>query len=265
MSVTQDDEGGAAGAWIQGLKRSFRAGELALFLDVDGTLLEIAQRPAGVHVSAALFNLLEMLAQRNDGAVAFVSGRTLADLDRLFGPLQLPAAGLHGVERRDAANRIQRIDRSADLDRVRQHLSEETYEGIFIEDKGGALVIHYRGRPELAQLAQTVAARALTQVQGDWVVVPGKMSFELRRSDVNKSDAIREFLAEAPFRGRKPVFFGDDISDEEAFDYVNSLGGWSVHVGAGLQTCARAVLAEPRELWQLLSGLLEMTNNVEIS
>jgi trehalose 6-phosphate phosphatase len=265
MSMTQDVEGGASGAWMQALQRSFSAGELALFLDVDGTLLEIAQRPEGVSVSATLFQLLEMLARRNAGAVAFVSGRTLADLDRLFGPLQLPAAGLHGVERRDASRRIQRIDRSADLDRVRNHLSEGTYEGLFIEDKGSAIVVHYRDRPELAQAAQMLAARALRYVQGEWAVVPGKMSFELRRSDVNKSDAIREFLAEAPFRGRTPVFFGDDVSDEEAFDYVNSLGGWSVHVGAGLDTCARAVLAEPRELWQLLSDLLAATHNVEIS
>jgi trehalose 6-phosphate phosphatase len=239
------------------LKRAFAAGELALFLDVDGTLLEIAQRPDGVQVSGTLHQLIDRLAQRNDRAVAFVSGRTIADLDQLFAPLRLPAAGLHGVERRDLPGRIHRIDRSAGLAGVRHRLSEDTYEGIFIEDKHSAIVLHYRGNPDLAQLAGEQARRAVLHARGEWIVVPGKMSFEIRPADIHKSDAIKAFLAEAPFLGRRAAFFGDDVSDEEAFAYVNSLGGWSVHVGEGHSTCARAVLAEPSELWHLLEGLLD--------
>jgi trehalose 6-phosphate phosphatase len=239
------------------LTRCFAAGELALFLDVDGTLLEIAQRPQGVRVSDELHRVIAQLSQRNGEAVAFVSGRTLADLDRLFAPLQLPAAGLHGVERRDAAGRIHRIDRSADLADVRHHLSANAYEGLFVEDKHSAIVVHYRGRPDLADAAAELARRACGHAVGHWTVVPGKMSFEIRAADINKSDAIRAFLAEAPFHNRKAAFFGDDVSDEEAFAYVNSLGGWSVHVGEGHATCARSVLAEPRVLWDMLGALLE--------
>jgi trehalose 6-phosphate phosphatase len=230
------------------LKHAFNAGEVALFLDVDGTLLEIAQRPGSVQVSARLRGLIEMLAQRNDKAVAFVSGRTLADLDRLFAPLQLPAAGLHGLERRDVAGRIHRIDRDADLCNLRQHLSEKTYDGLFYEDKGSAMVVHYRGRPDLQTLAGTVAAAALAHALGDWQVVAGKMSYEIRPVGIDKSDAIHAFLSEAPFAGRRAAFFGDDVSDEEAFDYVNSHAGWSVHIGPGVDTRAKAVLADPTDV-----------------
>jgi trehalose 6-phosphate phosphatase len=177
----------------------------------------------------------------------------------------LPAAGLHGVERRDVAGRIHRIDRSADLAGVRHHLSESSYEGLFVEDKHSAIVLHYRGHPELAQLAADRARGAVLHARGEWIVVAGKMSFEIRPADIHKSDAICAFLAEAPFLRRRAAFFGDDVSDEEAFAYVNSIGGWSVHVGEGHATCARAVLAEPRELWQLLESLLETPDIVESS
>ncbi|MEO7775172.1 MAG: trehalose-phosphatase [Steroidobacteraceae bacterium] len=250
---------------IDDLRRAFKAREVALFLDVDGTLLEIAQRPDGVRVSAALRRLIAMLAQRNDNAVAFVSGRTIADLDRLFDPLRLPAAGLHGLERRDVEGRIHGIDRSADLHDVRQHLSDSAYDEILIEDKGSAIVLHYRERPDLEQLANTLAQRLMQLARGDWSLVPGKMSYEIRAAGITKRDAIHAFLAEAPFRHLKPAFFGDDVSDEEGFAYVNSLDGWSVHIGAGSDTCARAVLAEPRNVWQLLSAFLDIEFEVERS
>lgn len=242
---------------IDDLKRAFAARELAVFLDVDGTLLEIAQRPDAVRVSTALRGLLERLLAENQGAIALVSGRTLDDLDRLFAPLKLPAAGLHGLQRRDAAGRIHRQDHSGDLHSIRRVLSESAYAGILIEDKGSAMVVHYRMRPELESQSRSLAYAAASAGGAGWQVVPGKMSFEIRVSGFGKRDAIAAFLSESPFAGRVPVFFGDDVSDEDGFEYVNECRGWSVHIGEGVATAAGSLLPGPSEVLQVIERLLE--------
>jgi trehalose 6-phosphate phosphatase len=139
------------------LQEQFLAGKIALFLDVDGTLLEIARRPDAVRVTAPLRELLGALLHDNGGAVALVSGRSIADLDQLFAPLAFPAAGLHGVERRSAPGIIHRQDHSAALRAVRVFLSEHSCEGLLVEDKGGAIALHYRERPELEAHARELA------------------------------------------------------------------------------------------------------------
>jgi len=236
------------------LQDQFLAGRIALFLDVDGTLLEIARRPDAVRVTEPLRALLADLLHDNGGAVALVSGRTLADLDRLFAPLTFPAAGLHGIERRSAGGIIHTHVDSAALRAVRDYLSEHSCEGLLVEDKGGAIVLHYRERPELAPDAHALARRAAELAGQRWEAVPGKMSVEIRDGDVGKHHAIERFMREPPFAGRTPAFLGDDHTDEDGFAYVNEHDGWSVHVGAGA-TCARRSLPDPMAVWRVLRAL----------
>jgi trehalose 6-phosphate phosphatase len=236
------------------LQEQFLARRVALFLDVDGTLLEIARRPDAVRVTAPLRELLEALLRQNGGAVALVSGRTIANLDQLFAPLTFPAAGLHGVERRTAQGIIHRRDSASALAAVRDYLSDNSCEGLLIEDKGGAIVLHYRERPELADRARVLAEGCARIAGAAWQAVAGKMSMEIRMAGVGKHQAIEEFMQEAPFAGRIPAFLGDDHTDEDGFGFVNAHDGWSVHIGPG-PTNARRTLPDPLAVWRALRSL----------
>lgn len=236
------------------LQAQYLSGRIALFLDVDGTLLEIARRPDAVRVTAPLRELLGALLHDNGGAVALVSGRTLADLDQLFAPLAFPAAGLHGIERRSARGIIHTHADSAALRSVRDLLSEDSCPGLLVEDKGGAIALHYRERPELAMRAHDLARRAAQLAGPRWEAVPGKMSIEIRDVEVGKHHALARFMSEAPFNGRVPAFLGDDRTDEDGFAFVNQHDGWSVHIGTG-PTCARRNLPDPMAVWRLLRAL----------
>ncbi len=205
----------------------------AIFLDVDGTLLDLADAPDLVHVDTRLLRLLDSLVDANRGAVAIVSGRSIADLDQLFSPLTLPAAGLHGAERRDARGGLHRRAADPRLRQVEHELTRwsRAHPGTLVEDKGGAVALHYRLAP-----AEEAAARALIRTIGaslgdDYVVQTGKQVVELKPAGVSKATAIREFMSEAPFAGRRPVFVGDDVTDEDGFLAVRDLGGVAVGVG----------------------------------
>ncbi|RYZ64316.1 MAG: trehalose-phosphatase [Proteobacteria bacterium] len=232
----------------------YLSGRVALFLDVDGTLLEIARRPDAVRVTEPLKALLGSLLTDNRGAVALVSGRTLDGLDALFAPPAFPAAGLHGVERRSASGIIHRRDFGAALHPVREMLSAHSCDGLLVEDKGGAIVLHYREHPELEDRALRLAEQAVRLAGAAWSVVPGKMSFELRVAHVGKHQALEDFMNEPPFAGRIPAFFGDDVTDEPGFEYVNAHDGWSVHIGSG-PSAARRSLPDPLAVWRLLRAL----------
>ena len=211
------------------------SGDWAFFLDVDGTLLEIAARPDGVRVDAAVRQLLDEVRAAAGGALALISGRTVADLDALFAPLVLPAAGQHGVERRDAAGRIHRhaFD-EAPLRRVAAQLAAFARErGLLFENKGHALALHYRLAPAQAGAARAEMERAARELGQDFDVLAGKSVFELKPCGRDKGVAVEEYLAEAPFAGRTPVFVGDDVTDEFGFGVVNRLAGHSIKVGEG--------------------------------
>lgn len=215
--------------------------QAALFLDVDGTLLEIALRPESVDVPAGLPALLNRLARQRGGALALVSGRRLADIDRLFAPWRGAAAGLHGAERRradgsPAPNGDNPEDRAAAaaLDRLRPRLIDLVgrLPGARVEDKGRTLALHYRAAPEKAAEIGDLAAR-LVRESGDWLrLIVGKMVVELQPRCHGKDRAIAAFMAEPPFRGRLPVFLGDDTTDEDGFAEINRRGGVSIRVGA---------------------------------
>jgi trehalose 6-phosphate phosphatase len=212
-----------------------RTDAIALFLDVDGTLVEIEREPGAVHVPERLCQILAELAQALDGAVALVSGRTLKQLDRLFSPLRLSAAGLHGLERRNLRSEVVRAKRDpAIFEAARQRLSAfaEQHPGVLLEDKGLTLALHYRNAPEQQAAAADVAKAAVAASRGALGLLEGKMVFELKPPGSDKGQAIAAFMGETPFAGRQPVFAGDDVTDEAGFRVVNQLGGISIRIGA---------------------------------
>lgn len=208
----------------------------AFFLDVDGTLLEIAEHPDAVQMPDGLVGILQALGRRADTPVALISGRTIADLDRLFAPLRLPAAGQHGAERRDATGRTLRSEAAGPLpDEVRDELKQfaKSHPGLLLEDKGSTLCVHYRQAPALGAEVESVVRAAAARLGEAYEVQPGKMVYEIRPASHDKGSAIADFLSEPPFAGRCPVFIGDDVTDEHGFQMVNQLGGHSIKVGKG--------------------------------
>jgi trehalose 6-phosphate phosphatase len=228
----------------------------AFFLDIDGTLLEIAETPEAVRTDAADYRLLERLRAAAGGAVALVSGRTLGMIDELFAPHTLPAAGQHGFERRDGSGRRRRhrFD-AARLRPLAASLREFAagHPGVVFEDKGASIALHYRLAPELREAAHDKALAVAAMLPGEVEVQPGKMVWEVKPVGAHKGLAIEEFAAELPFRGRLPVFLGDDLTDEDGFHVVNRLGGHSIKVGAGA-TAARWRLPDPAAARSWLAG-----------
>jgi trehalose 6-phosphate phosphatase len=210
-----------------------------LFLDIDGTLLELAPTPCGVRVDAGVAALLPALVRHLGGAVALITGRTLVDADRLFPGLSLPIAGQHGLERRAADGSIHRhVSPTSVLRSLHDELARfvARHEGLLLEDKGGTLALHYRLAPRLAShVHQTVKARlAATGAAAKGLrLQPGKGVLEIRPGGRDKGAAILEFMAEPPFAGRLPVFVGDDRTDEFGFTVVTRAGGSAVKVGPG--------------------------------
>jgi trehalose 6-phosphate phosphatase len=220
----------------------------AFFLDLDGTLLDLADTPEAVGIGPAEKNLLERLRDAAGGAVAVISGRSLARIDKLFSPLLLPAAGQHGVERRDAKGARHRHRFAVESLKpaaggIRDFAAR--HKGLVFEDKGASVALHYRLAPQLAAAAQK-AVRDAAEPLGETVEVQGgKMVVELKPAGCDKGKAIEAFLKEAPFTGRAPVFLGDDVTDEYGFRVVNRLGGHSIKVGEG-PSAARWRLQDPQ-------------------
>jgi trehalose 6-phosphate phosphatase len=230
----------------------------AFFLDVDGTLLGIAATPDAVSVEPGVRELLSRLAEASGGAVALISGRAIEALDRLFAPLRLPAAGQHGAERRDAGGGIHLHElHAAGLAGARRAAGAlaRDHPGVLLEDKGRSLAVHFRQAPAAEAGLRAGLEAVVAASEGELALQPGKMVFEVKPAGRDKGTAISEFMAEAPFRGRYPVFIGDDITDEYGFAVVNGLGGLSVKVGDGA-TCARARLAGVGEVRDWLEAYL---------
>jgi trehalose 6-phosphate phosphatase len=237
------------------------AGEHALFLDLDGTLIEFAQHPNAVTVDAGLLELLQRLAVHAHGALALVSGRSIAGIDALLEPLRLPASGLHGFERRDATglyshHALPGRRALADARHLMDQLIVEDPR-LMLEDKGHALALHFRQAPEL-EVAVTEALEVIClTVDSGLVLQRGPLVVELTPSGVTKASAIAEFMAEPPFRGRRPLYVGDDPSDEPAFEWINAAGGLSVAVNVTRPTAARTTLGSVGEVRAWLSGLFD--------
>ncbi|KGM56577.1 hypothetical protein N799_03225 [Lysobacter arseniciresistens ZS79] len=227
----------------------------ALFLDVDGTLLEFADTPTGVRVPPGLVDVLAALQQHLSGALALVSGRRLAQLDALFAPLRLPAAGLHGLERRHADHHVDPPTPPtllAILHRKAELLAMQ-YPGALVEDKASTLALHWRGNPAAEQPLRELADAALPWLH-DYRLQAGDGVVELRPVGTDKGDAIAALLGEAPFAGRVPVFTGDDLTDEHGFEVVEQRGGIAVLVGDRRPSLARHRLADPAAVLRWLAA-----------
>ena len=218
----------------------------AYFLDIDGTIVAIADSPDDVRAGAQLLRVIRHLKLVTNGAVALISGRSLADIDRLFPNSGLPAAGQHGEEWRNATGGTRRPRaRSAPLDISRRALtaSMTRHPRLRLEDKGQSLALHYRSAPQLAATAHRLMRDMLALAGRQYVLQRGKRVVELRLAGRDKGDAIAHFMQEPPFLGRTPVFLGDDITDETGFRVVNQLGGHTIKVGPG-RTAANWRLAD---------------------
>ena len=229
--------------------------EWCLFLDVDGTLLELAETPTAVVVDCELKELLARLARTLDGAVALVSGRSIDVVDRLFAPLRLPAAGLHGLERRTASGErrsAQGID--ARLDGARASLAAfvRAHPGTLLEDKGCALAVHFRTAPRFAELARRAVDEAARSVPGHHVQ-EGKMVLEIKPGGITKATAVEAFMCEPPFQGRRPVFVGDDLTDHDGLRSVERMGGISIAVGDRIE--GQWHLEDPAEVRRWLASI----------
>jgi len=206
---------------------------VAIFLDFDGTLVHIAERPELAHAPAHVLTTLERAYAMLDGALALITGRSIASLDELLDPLRLPAAGVHGIEYRDATGMVQSVGTAgfpawatAEIDAL-----ATSHPGLLLEHKGHGVALHYREAPALEAVARAAMSKLSTRLGPDFVVQDGKMVVELRPACASKGTAVARFMAEAPFAGRRPVFVGDDITDEDAFRVVNDMGGYSIKVG----------------------------------
>lgn len=212
--------------------------DFSLFLDVDGTLVELQETPAEVVVGAPLKALLTQVSQRLQGAVALVSGRSIETLDALFEPLVFPAAGLHGVERRSASGErrgARYVDPALSPARLALTAFVESHPGTLLEDKGRALALHYRLAPDVEAQARQAVSALVRPLAPTFHVQEGKMVLEIKPHEFTKAAAIEEFLKEAPFAGRIPVVVGDDLTDQAGFRLAEALGGISIAVGHRVQ------------------------------
>lgn len=225
----------------------------ALFLDFDGTLVDIAATPEAVFVSAELRDMLARLRDKLDGALALVSGRGLATLDRHFAPLVFDAAGLHGLEVRVAGRVLEREPPSHRLRSAVEQLSRRTVEWpeTIIEDKTQSVAVHWRLAPEAEQPIRILLEEVSAELGEDFRIQWGKAVAEILPVGFHKGGAIDVLMDLPPFAGRTPVVFGDDVTDEDAFRIVNARGGYSVKVGPE-KTAATFRLPHARSVRALL-------------
>jgi trehalose 6-phosphate phosphatase len=234
--------------------------QTALLLDIDGTLLDLAPTPREVWVPPDLANTLSRLLMRTSGALALVSGRSLNDIDLIFAPEQFPAVGGHGAEMRLSTDSEAVATHAPPMDKeLKRRLAAiaKLSPGILLEDKGYSLALHYR----LAPHAEKAIYEAVSLIRADLPsaqieVLPGKCVCEIKHSGFNKASGVVELMTHEPFRGRRPIFIGDDVTDESVFAIMPDFGGLAFSVGRRAHGVA-GHFEEPRDVRKWLAHLLD--------
>jgi trehalose 6-phosphate phosphatase len=232
----------------------------AILLDIDGTLVDLAPTPREVWVAPGLAKTLNRLLKRTSGALALVSGRSLNDIDLIFAPEQFPAVGGHGAEMRLSIDSEAVASHAPPMDKelkLRLAAIAKLSPGILLEDKGYSLALHYR----LAPHAEKAIYEAVSLIRADLPnapieVLPGKCVCEIKHSGFNKATGVRELMTHEPFKGRYPIFIGDDVTDEAVFGIMPDLGGLAFSVGRRAQGVA-GHFDEPRDVREWLAHLLD--------
>lgn len=217
----------------------------ALFLDIDGTLLEFAARPDSVVVPEGLPELLTGLRVQLGGALAILTGRKLENVDQFF-PGGLPVAAEHGALVRDEMGALHQITvRPLEFNHWLGTFEQQTRDmpGVVIEEKNVGVVVHFRQAPEYGEEVRVLAETLIAESGPDVMLMKAHMAFELRPKGASKDAALAWFMACAPWQGRAPVFIGDDVTDEPAIALANELGGMGLHVGRDFGGSVKAVLA----------------------
>lgn len=212
---------------------------ISLFLDLDGVLAEFASTPGGVVPVTRRTEALRAVQARLNGRVAVISGRTVAEIDRITDNVIASASGVHGLERRRADGSFLRAEASKSIRAVITAFEAfaHAHPGVVVEDKGVSAGLHFRGAPDAASDAEALARR-LADDHG-LMLQPGHMVLELKTPGASKGTALTAFMQEAPFAGRVPVMLGDDQTDEDGFRAAAALGGFGVLVGPPRATAAR--------------------------
>jgi trehalose 6-phosphate phosphatase len=208
---------------------------IALFLDFDGTLVEIADHPELVKLGNSTRDALKVISDHLGGALAIITGREIDDIDRFTAPLRLPVAGIHGTVLRTARGDVLAgADVSGIVSNIEARLAPlvDRQKGLVLERKRSAIALHYRARPDLESECLAAFEKALAS-SPEMELKRGKMVLEAKPNGKNKGTAVLDFLTDPPFYGRLPWFAGDDITDEDAFAAVNRLGGVSIKIGEG--------------------------------
>jgi trehalose 6-phosphate phosphatase len=209
--------------------------QVAILLDIDGTLLDLAPTPDEVRVPPTLRRTLTTLHERSGGALALVSGRSLRDIDRIFSPLYVSAVGGHGAEIRLLPEGGAPHERIIPLDKkLRRRFADIAREGkgIIVEDKGYSLALHYRLVPERKRAVEDAVAAICAELPAAFVeVLPGKSVLEIKKVGFDKGTAIQYMMTQPPFAGRRPIFIGDDTTDESAFAVLPEFNGMAISVG----------------------------------
>jgi trehalose 6-phosphate phosphatase len=230
-------------------------GQLALFLDVDGTLLDLAERPENVVMPASLVATLTRIERKLAGALALISGRAIDDLDRLFAPLRLRASGVHGAEIRLDPGGSAMSTPAAELPQsfsTALARAVEPFPGAIVENKRFSIAVHYRLAPQAERPLREAVKRVVASADADVEVMDAHCAIELKTPGFDKGSAIAAFLSTPSFRGRTPVFIGDDATDERGFAVVAARGGYAYSVGRTLRGAIGA-FAEPSAVREWLA------------
>ncbi len=236
--------------------------EWCLFLDVDGTLIELTDSPLDTFADAELKTLLHEVAERLGGAVALVSGRSIDYLDALFAPLRLPAAGLHGVERRKASGAMHGasfVDTQLTRARAAVTALAVAHPGTSVEDKGRTIAVHFRMAPHHEASVRQSLIEIAKPLGTNYHIQDGNMVLEIKPRGFTKAAAIKAFMREPPFSGRVPVFVGDDLTDQDGFRLVEDQGGISIAVGGRVHARFRLENAAAVRTW--LQGIAALNDS----